>query len=233
MRFATLSLCLALFVSSVACAARTPLHRAQVAALTFGDIALEINQTEWNVYRSNVPGYDSAAHDKVGLAILKVIRLARGYERAVSLWPENSAVPQAVVDAKHALNVGLDDLVKALPALDAVRSPLNRVINTLVAAISDPKLSRQVIDADHWIIATINTHKTRGQSQPWQAEVPPIFAVFSMLVQLVAQGRIAVGRVREFLEKEGATPEELASLDAKLTLAEAERVAEHNASNVE
>lgn len=198
-------------LGAAACAAKTPLAKAQVGALTVGQIVLDIRDAERQVYAGKLPQYGATEHRAVLEQIVNLEYAARGYERAVAAWPPGQSIPQAVITAKAGLNAALADLQKALPAVQAVRDPMNRAIAALVAWLADPKQARLT---------------ARPSVSFSELPLAALLAAMQLVANLLNSGRTAWSRLREFLQKEGATPEELAAIDAKLTTAIAEDEAE-------
>ena len=56
--------------------------------------------------------------------------------------------------------------------------------------------------------------------------VAAVLALGEVLLRLIASGAITIGRLREIAATEGATPEELAQMDQRLSAAIARREAE-------
>jgi hypothetical protein len=197
-----------------ACAARGARNRAQVAALSVGELALELSKTEREIYAAGVTGYTKADHDRVGVALTRVLYATRGYERAVAQWPDGP-VPAAVTTALQGLQAALVDFGQALPALAPVRDPLLRAAAALRAALAALTVRATVSD--------VRLAQLPGGG------VLAFMALIQLLAQLVHSGKTTYGRVRDILAQEGATPEQLARLDAQLSDEIARREAEHGA----
>jgi hypothetical protein len=213
LRRSTTVVILALALGVSACAARGPRAQAQVSALALTDLAVDISRAEQTVYEASVAGYDKAAHDTVGRGILKVLYATRGYERAAGAWPEGAPKPEHVTQAGLALGLALDDLTKVLPAIAAVRDPLNRAIAALRAALAGLQ-----VDA--------------STTPVLPAQLPPggilgMLALVQVLGKLFTDGRTTVARFREWLAREGATAEDFAKADATISEEIAIREAEH------
>lgn len=215
-RSVAISLMLVTVIALAACAARGPRNKAQVGALTAGELALAIDQNERQAYAAGLPGYDKAAHDRVGVAVTKVLYATRAYERAVAAWPaDNATAPAGVEEARKGLNAALTDLEQAIPAIAGVRDPLNRAISALKAALASPSTAVHVVP--------IQLAQLPGGG------VMAFMAFMQLFASLLSSGRTTYEKVRSLLEKEGATPEELADLDVRLSGAIAAREAEHGA----
>jgi hypothetical protein len=111
-RVASLVLVVGSLALVTACAAKGPLAKAQVAALTAGQSAHEIRTIEASLYAQG--RYDKAKHDELlEKGVLPIIDGALGYERAVAAC---SAAPCSNVDqAQKALVSALDELDKITP----------------------------------------------------------------------------------------------------------------------
>lgn len=197
-----------------ACAARGPRNQSRVAALTVGEAALGISRMETQLYRGNV--YAKDVHDTLSDPILKVLYAARGFERAVAAWPEGADAPATVEAAKQAVLVALADLEHVVPTVAAARDPLLRAIAAVRAALADPLAGLQAVP-------------------PVQAEMPPggllaFLALVNVLGSLFQSGRTTFDRIKAALKAEGATDEELATLDAALSEEIAAREAERSGS---
>lgn len=197
-------------VSSIGagCAARSPVARVQVGALAVGEAVLGFDQVERQLYQGNV--YDKATHDSLGAVILKTLYAARAYERAAVPLVEGQPLPATVTDALAGVQAALADLEKAIPAVTTARDPLLRALAAIRAAIA----------------AVQTTQAERPQLVLAQAPGGGIFAIFAflnILGSLIQTGRTTITRLRDILAKEGATPEELASMDAALSEAIAAR----------
>lgn len=203
----------ALVILTVACAARGARNIARVGALTAGELALEVDKQERLAYAGNIPGYDKAAHDKVGAGVLKLLQAERAYERAVAGWPEGvDTVPEIVTTTKAALAGAMTDLQTLLPAIAVVRDPIQRALDALDAFLKKPIASTQ--------LEGVTLAQLPGGG------VMAIFALMELITGMLASGRTSYDRLRVILAKEGATDEELVALDTKLSDAIALREAE-------
>jgi len=123
--------------SFAACAARGPRAQIRVAAMSIGETALAIDQVERQVYAAGLTGYTKADHDRIGAIVLRVLYAARAFERAAAAISEGvNTRTEALTVAEVAVLAALDDLTKALPAIDGVRDPLLKAIATVRAAIT-------------------------------------------------------------------------------------------------
>lgn len=199
-----------------ACAAKGPRNTTRVAALTAGDLALDLDKTERDIRAANLAGYDKPKQDAVGAGILKVLYATRAFERAARQWHEGDNTPAAVDSAKAAVVTALNDLQNVLPAIDGVRIPLLKALNALKAFLSQPTAYLADVPPIH-------------AELPLPPAVLSIFALAQLAAQLVASGRTTFGKLKAALQKEGATDEELDALDVKLTDAIAQREAERGA----
>lgn len=124
-----------LLVGLVACSARSPVAKVQIAALTVGESVLAINQAERTIRLANLPAYTKADQDTVGAGILKALYAARAFERAAVAAP-TSGTSEAIETAKQGLDLALKDLAAALPAVGQVRTPLLVAITAAQAALA-------------------------------------------------------------------------------------------------
>lgn len=186
------------------CAAKTPLAKHQVAALSAGKAALGIDQAEYDTYGAGA--YSAAEHARLGTPIRSLLYTVRGYERAVAAWTGDPyAPPEAVAKARAAVAASIDDLEAALkPVKGADR--IHAAIRTFKVALGFP-----LTPAD-------------GLPAPTQAGLP-ILALL-LLIMKTYQERDKDGTTGHFfaemiaaLKKAGASQEELAALDMELTAA--------------
>lgn len=194
-----------------ACAAKGVRNQTRVGALTVGEAALAIDQAEHQLLAANVPGYDVAAQKAVSAGILKVLYAARAYERAAKDYPTTGTASEQIAQAKVGVARALDDLTAAIPATTAVREPLLRAINALRALLTP--------SADAGALPVV-----RAQALPPQ--VTALFALANLFVGLLSSGRSTYAKLKETLQREGATDEELEALDAHLSEAIARREAD-------
>lgn len=207
-RFATILLLGALLTFgglSVGCAAKTPLAKAQVGALSAGKAALGIDQAEYDAYAAGA--YDAKTHTTtLGVPIRSLLYTVRGYERAVAAWSGDPyAQPAAVAQARAAVAASIGDLERALAPVKGA--------DKILAAIRACKLAMgfPLTPADEW-------------PPPTQAGLP-ILALLG-LIWKVYQERDQQGTAGHFLlemfaalKKAGVSQEELAAVDAELTAA--------------
>jgi hypothetical protein len=196
-----------------ACAAKGVRNQTRVGALTVGEAALAINQTEQRLAAASVPGYDVAAQKAVSAGVLQVLLAARAYERAAKAYPESGSPSDQVAQAKVGIIHALDDLAAAVPAVTAVREPLLRAIDALRVLLTP--------SADAGSLPVV-----RAQALPPQ--VTALFALANLFVGLLSSGRSSVAKLKELLQREGATDEELDALDVRLSDAIAERQADQS-----
>ena len=208
---ATTSLALALTLGVAACAAKTPRDRGRVSALAVGEAVLTLDQAERQLYEGSV--YDKATHDKLGAVVLRVLYASRAFERAMAGWSEGVPMPQAVGTAEAALRAALADVEKAVPQAAAARDPLLRALAAIRALLTPPQA--QLLPDRPVLVAQLPAGGLMG-----------LFALFNLLSSLLASGRTTYDRLRALLKAEGATAEELAELDARLSDAIARREAE-------
>ncbi len=199
-----------LLALTTACAAHTVRDKVRVGALTVGELALEVDKQERVVYAADVPGYDKAAHDKVGVAVVKMLQAARAYEAAAREWPKGGALPETVDQAAKAINAALDELVLAVPAIDGVRVPIYKAIAAVRAAIATQGAA------------------LGGDLHVSQASLPSgglleFVALFNIFAQLIQSGKMTFDRLRSIAKQEGASDEQLAELDLRLSDAIAAR----------
>lgn len=195
---------LALASLVTACAAKGPLAKAQVGALTVGEAALQVADIEHSLYAAKL--YDQAAHDAMLEREIALVRAARGYERAVAAWPANTPAPAAVLAAQSGLEAALADFSKVVPAAASVHAPLEAALAGLRAYLA-----------------------TRSSEQnlprPMQSQEIPAGGVIALIG--VAESLIeAYRRLRGQLVKADVSPEQLAALDARLTAEESDLEAE-------
>lgn len=211
-RFATLLLIGALLtfggVSAAGCAAKTPLAKAQVAALSAGKAALGIDQAEYDTYGAGA--YDKKTHDAIGVPIRSLLYAVRGHERAVAAWTGDPyASPDAVAKAKAAVAASIGDLEAALQPVNGA-DKIRAAIRALKLAMGFPLPPADALPA------------------PAQAGLP-ILALLG-LIWKTYQERDQSGTSGHFfaemvaaLKKSGVSAEDLAVLDAELTAAIARR----------
>lgn len=211
-RFATL-LVVGLLISGlgvVGCAAKTPLGKAQVAALSAGKAALAVDQAEYDAYGAGF--YDAATHKAVAAPIRSMLYAVRGYERAISAWSGDPyAQPESVAKARSAVVASIDDLEAALKSVKGT-AQVRAALRALRVALGLPIAPESV-------------------PIPNQAAVP-FMAVVLLLWRIwkdkEADGTVGhfVAEMLEMLKRNGATLEELAEVDAELTSAIARREGE-------
>jgi hypothetical protein len=211
-RLAILGLAVAL--STGACAARGARAKAQVGALAFTDLAVDISQAEQTAYNAQIEGYGKAEHDTVGRRILQLLYTTRAYERAAAAWPAGTPAPEHVKQAAAAVGLALDDLTNVIPAIAGVRAALNTAIAALRAAL-----------------ASLQVDGPRD-APILPAQIPGgllgLLALVQVLARLVSEGRTSVAAFRAWLEKEGGTPADFAAADALISSEIDRREAEHN-----
>jgi hypothetical protein len=200
-----------------ACAAKGPRNTTRVAALTAGDLALDVDKAERDIYAAGIKEYGKPQHDAVGDQVLKVLYATRAFERASRQWHDGETTPKAVDDAKAALVAAIADLERVIPATEAVRTPLLKALNALKAYLSSPSA---FLDA---------APPLQTAELPLPAGALAILAWAQLAGTLIASGRSSLEKLKSALQREGATDEELDALDVKLTAAIAQREADKSA----
>jgi hypothetical protein len=185
---------------TIACAARTPLARHQVAAITIPDAALAVYNVEQDLYRS--AAYPAATHIDLLEKELTLVRAGRGYERAVAACSQAPGCTD-IDQARHALDDAIDQLSKSFPALDRVKASLNAALEA-VKALLPPKV-------------------------PMKSQEIPTGGLVVALAILEEVGTLYAS-LKAKLNAAGATPEQLAAADAKLGNLEGTIEAELSAS---
>jgi hypothetical protein len=215
-RLGTLAAVAGLALTVIACGAKTYRDQARVGAKSIGELALAIDKQERDLYAANLPGYDKAAHLKVGDGVYKLLVAVQAYERAAKQLPESGATPTATVEAaKMSALAALDSLVTIIPQLEAVRDPLLRAIAAVRAALMPPQA------------------RLTQDLQPLQSSMPIgggdalIWAEF--ITAAIGAGRITFEGIKGFFKSHGVSDEELDALDARLSDAIAARKAEADA----
>lgn len=201
---------LALGVALEGCAARGARNKTRVAALTVGDAAVAISQTEATLFSGGA--YPKATHDQLNPKIITVLKASRAFERAAAGWQGGDVTPASVETARTALLAALDDL--------------QGISNDL------PPAFRQSIDALRSALAAVKVGELRLEAVS-RAETPglPILALIELVGALVTSGRSTYEKIKAALKSEGATDEELAAVDAALTREIDAREAEQPASD--
>jgi hypothetical protein len=140
---------------------------------------------------------------KVNDGVIKVLYASRAYERAVAAWPDGGTAPEQVDAAKAGLTKALDDLVAIAPQIEAVRQPLLRAIAAVRAALT----------------AQANAHALDGvvMAQTLPGGLVQLFAFANLILSLVSSGRSSFTKIKDILQKAGATDEELKELDDRLS----------------
>lgn len=213
-RFATL-LVLAVLVCGLgwmpACAATTPLAKAQVGAVATGKAALAVDQAEYDAYGAGL--YDLKTHQALGVPIRAVLHAARAYARAVSSWAGTDpyAAPADVAKARAAIGAAVDDLDAALGPVKGA-DPIRAAVRALRATLGLPM-------------------PVGPSPSPTQAGLP-LVALLALLAKVYNE-RAKDGTVGAFLvdmlaalRKNGATAEDLAAVDGELSAAILRREAE-------
>jgi hypothetical protein len=212
---AALGAVVALTLAIGACGAKTYRDQARVGAKGVGELALAIDKQERDLYAANLPGYDKAAHLKVGDGIYKMLVAVQAYERAAKQLPESGASPTATVDAaKMSALAALDSLVAILPQIAGIRDPLLRAVAAVRAALAPPQ-------------ARLTQDTPVQQSGAPYGGSALIWAEF--ITAAIAGGRITFEAIKGFFKSQGVSDEELDALDARLSDAIAARKAEADA----
>lgn len=184
---------LAAAIAVSACAAHGARNKTRVTALTASRAAIGVSQTESDLYAAGA--YDKAMHDGMDKPILALLYAARAFERTAAAWQDGQATPLALKDSRDAVLKALADIEQVLPAGKAREG-----LTTALAAV------KGALDA---------------LPVPAGAELPPnvvaLFALMQVVAGLIQSGRSTVASILAALRKEGATDEELASVDAGLT----------------
>lgn len=193
-----LLLAVTLATGTLACAATTARAKAQTTAMVSTELALAVDQAEWDVYGAGV--YDQATHQEIGRYIRALLHAERGYVRAVQAWPEGApdAAPAAVVQARHALQSAAADLRRGLAAIPGT--------GAVVKAL-------EVFEAAF------------GFSSPLAAGTGWM-GLLILLLQMIADGRLTREKILFWVKQDGATAEELAAAERQLTAAIDRRDAE-------
>lgn len=202
---------------TAACGAKTYRDKARVGAKAVGELALAIDKQERDLYAANLPGYDKAAHLKVGDGIYKMIVAVQAYERAAKELPQGSATPvQKVEAAKLSALAALDSLVAIIPEVSNVREPLLRAIAAVRAALMPPTAR------------LTQGYPVSQSSAPFGGDAL-IWAEF--ITAALSAGRITVEALKGFFKGQGVSDEELDALDVRLSAAAAARKAEADAAD--
>ena len=204
-RLASALVALVLLALVTACAARSARDQARTSAFTVGEAVLAIDSLETQLAAAQIPGYDAAAQKPVSAAILKALHAARAYERATkaaTASSDRSALAQLDA-AKQAVSQALDDVVAVVPAAEQVRGPLTKAVAVARAAL---------------VAASARVEgPSPVQAAQLPASIPALLQLASLIGSLIASGRSSFDRIKAALAKEGATDEELDTLDARLT----------------
>lgn len=198
-RLTAIGLAMVALLTLTACAARGPLAKAQVAAVSIGQSAHEIRMVESGLYQQG--RFDQATHlQLLERGVLPILEAATAYERAVRACTE---APCTNIDqASKALTAALDQLDQITPKVDAVRTPLAAATAALRVL-----LAKQV---------AIMRAPVNQATEPMPS---------GGLIALLAAAEMIAGayrRIREKLQQDGATPEQLAAIDAMLVNDQAE-----------
>lgn len=179
--------------SAAGCAATTARARAQTTAMVSTELALAVDQAEWDVYEAGV--YDQATHQEIGRYIRALLYAERGYVRAVQAWPEGDpfSTPASVQQARHALVTAAADLRRGLQGVPGT-GPIVKTLETFEAA---------------WGL-------TPSPPDPVTAEAGWI-GLLLLLLKMVADGRLTREKILFWLKQDGATDDELAAAEQQLT----------------
>lgn len=191
-----------LAASATACAATTARARAQTTAMVSTELALAIDQAEWDVYHAGA--YDQARHQEIGRYVRALLYAERGYVRAVRTWPagEPFLTPPSVQQARAALVTAAADLRTGLQGVPGT-APIVTALEAFEAA---------------WGLSP-------SLPAPSTAEVGWI-GLLMLLLKMIADGRLTRDKVLFWLKQDGATDAELALAEQQLTDAIARRDAE-------
>lgn len=203
------AMALLVFIAAACASAR---GAARSGAVTFSHLAHDVKVTEDQVYAAKIPGYDQAAHRKVQGGIRKVLVAASAYDSAVHDWPANATATAAVIASQKALNEALTELAQAIPAVAAVRDPLNRAIAALKAALATQSV-------------LVQGPGVKSAQLPGGG-VLSYLALLQILIGLFQAGKMTFSDLAGFLKAKGATDEELeaakALVDADIAAIDAE-----------
>lgn len=194
-----LLLAVSLAASATACAATTARARAQTTAMVSTELALAIDQAEWDVYGTGIYGQDK--HQEIGRYIRALLYAERGYVRAVRTWPagEPFLTPPFVAQAGAALMAAAADLRKGLQGVSGT-GPIVRALEAFEAA---------------WGL-------TPALPAPSTAEAGWI-GLLLLLLKMIADGRLTRDKILFWMKQDGATDAELAAAEQQLTDAIARR----------
>lgn len=123
---ASLTACL-LFVGC----AGTLRDRVRTTALTTGEAALTLVETERQVYAAGIPGYTQAKHLDAVDKLIVLVTAVRAFERAAAAWPaEMPTMPkdvwQAQADALAAI-AAVQHIIEGVPGTAKLAENLNLV----------------------------------------------------------------------------------------------------------
>jgi len=181
------------------CAATTVRAKAQTTAMVSTELALAIDQAEWDVYHAGA--YDQARHQEIGRYVRALLYAERGYVRAVRTWPagEPFLTPPSVQQARAALVTAAADLRTGLQGVPGT-APIVTALEAFEAA---------------WGLSP-------SPPAPSTAEVGWI-GLLMLLLKMIADGRLTRDKVLFWLKQDGATDAELAAAEQQLTDAIARR----------
>lgn len=188
-----LLLAVALAASATGCAVTTVRARAQTTAMVSTELALAIDQAEWDVYAAGI--YDQDKHQEIGRYIRALLHAERGYVRAVRTWPagEPFSTPTAVQQARAALVTAAADLRRGLQGVAGTTSII-KVLEAFEAAWGlSPSLPAPVAAETGWI------------------------GLLLLLMKMIADGRLTRDKILWWLKQDGATDAELALAEQQLT----------------
>ena len=136
-RLVPLALAMSLLLGGCATRDSPPEVRLKQGALSFGQLAIAIDDAERAVWDAQLDGYTAEDHDRVGLAVINVLLAARAFERAAATVPSGiDTLPEIAVAAETAVQAALDDLIAALPLLEDARAPILAAIAGFRLAIT-------------------------------------------------------------------------------------------------